>query len=85
MNLFASLESAFDREIGSIKPADPYHVHRDHDPAKPNPDGCEFVLTPRERAMAAVWRCQIERNRRELNKRDTVQAMADALVREVQS
>lgn len=45
------------------------------------PDGLPFVLTPRERDMAAVWQLQLERDRRERNKRDTAQQAADALAR----
>ena len=67
-----------------INPA-AYIVHREFDPKAGNPDAIPFELTERERSLAAQWKCQLERNRRELNKRDTAQAMADALAREVQS
>lgn len=59
-----------------------YKVHRDYDPAKPNPDGLEFVLTPQERDRAKLATLELERKRREANARDTAQSVADALVRE---
>ena len=62
-----------------------YVVRRDHDPKPRNPDGIDFVLTPAERSQAAQFKCQLERNRRNQNARDTAQAAANALVRELPS
>lgn len=59
-----------------------YVAHRDYDPAKPNPDGWEFVLTPQERDRAKLATLELERKRREANASDTAQSVADALVRE---
>ena len=71
----------------TAKPADPYVVHREFDPKPTNPDGVEFVLTPAERSQAASFACQLERRRRELNRRDArmsqahVDAAIDAMLR----
>ena len=45
-------------------------------------DGIEFVLTPRERDVAKLAAIHLEANRRRLNRMDTAQSLADALVRE---
>lgn len=59
-----------------------YIVHREVDPKASNPDGIDFVLTPQERDQAKLATLQLERRRRDLNAKDTAQAVADALVRE---
>lgn len=61
-----------------------YTAHRDHDPV-PNREGFEFVLTPQERDRAKLATLQLERRRRELNARDTLQSAVDALVRDLRS
>lgn len=60
-----------------------YVVHRELDPKPSNPDGLDFILTPAERDLARIAALQLERRRRELNRRDTAQAAADALAREM--
>lgn len=55
-------------------------AERDFGP-QPHADGLDFVLTPQERDQAAMATLYIEQRRRELNRRDTAQAVADELVR----
>lgn len=62
-----------------------YTAHRDHDPVPHNPDGLKFELTPQERDRAKLATLQLERRRRELNARDTLQSAVDALVRDLRS
>ena len=62
-----------------------YVVHRDFEPKPHNPDGIDFVLTAAERSKVAQFQCQLERRRRDLNARDTAQAAASILVRELRS
>lgn len=50
--------------------------------APSNPDGIDFVLTQNERSKVAIFKCALEDNRKKLNRADTAQSLADALVRE---
>ena len=62
-----------------------YIVHREFDPKAGNPDAIPFELTPQERDRAKLIALELERKRREANRRDTAQAAAYALAREVRS
>lgn len=57
-----------------------YIVHREFDPKPGHPDGIEFVRQPE--AEVARYRDSIKRHVARLNADDTVQSVADALVRE---
>lgn len=49
---------------------DPYHVYREHDPHPSAPGAIPFELTPQERDRAKLATLELERKRREANRRD---------------
>lgn len=66
------------RTVTGIAPLDNWKPVVEREAA---PDGLDFVLTPRDRDIATMATLHLEQRRRELNRRDTAQAVADELVR----